>query len=129
MPGRAKDEGYWLPPMSQPETVRGKGREMRPRQRTVTGLFVACLGIVPLPRSSAQQPKARVILREGETAGVQSIAFSPDGAALASGDSDGTIRHLDGKTGREIRRFHHAGFVSSVAFNPDGKTLAAGGST
>lgn len=129
MAGCAKGECYWLSPISQPHTVRGKRLEMSSRQRIVAGLLVACLGMVLLPRSSAQQSKARVIPTAGPAVGVQSIAFSPDGAALASGDSDGVIRLLDGKTGREFRRFHHAGFVSSVAFSPDGKTLAAGGWT
>ncbi|MDX6613966.1 MAG: hypothetical protein QOD75_3152 [Blastocatellia bacterium] len=57
-----------------------------------------------------------------------SVAFSPDGKTLASGNTDGTIQLWEVASGRELRTLNaHSGGVTSVAFSPDGKTLASGG--
>ena len=61
-------------------------------------------------------------------AGVVAIAFSPDGATMASASADQTICLRDGVTGQELRRLiGHHGAVRSVAFSPDGKILASAG--
>jgi len=63
---------------------------------------------------------------EGHTAGVNSVAFSPDGTTLASGSGDGTIKLWDVATRTNIAILE--GFVNgvgSVAFSPDGTTLAS----
>ena len=57
---------------------------------------------------------------------VFSVAFSPDGKMLATGDDHGTVL-WDLATGRQIRSFSASfGAVNSVAFSPDGKMLATG---
>ena len=56
-----------------------------------------------------------------------SMVFSPDGAILASGSSDGTIRLLDFVTGKELKKLEGRGsYIESNAFSPDGATLASG---
>jgi WD40 repeat protein len=59
---------------------------------------------------------------------VESVAFSPDSNALASGSDDGTVRVWDVTTGDLLTTLEgHTDIVWSVAFNPvDGRVLASG---
>jgi WD40 repeat protein len=62
----------------------------------------------------------------GHTGLVRTIAYSPDGATLASGGSDGLV--IFWAAGAEVRRLDPGvGPVRAVAFAPDGLTLAVGG--
>ena len=63
---------------------------------------------------------------EGHTRYVRSVAFSPDGARLATGSQDSTIRIWDVAAKRNIATLKHTHLVRSVAFSPDGTTLAIG---
>jgi RNA polymerase sigma factor (sigma-70 family) len=59
---------------------------------------------------------------------VQTLAFSPDGRAVAAGYSDGAVRLWEVASGKERARFKgHRGVVLRVAFSPDGSLLASGG--
>lgn len=65
---------------------------------------------------------------EGHTDAIYSIAFSPNGALLASGSRDNSVRIWDIQTGKELFfSLAHNAEVHSVAFGPDGALLASGG--
>jgi WD40 repeat protein/serine/threonine protein kinase len=60
---------------------------------------------------------------------VNSVAFSPDGAVLASAGGNGTIKVWNSRTGDRIKILPnaHTDSVVSVAFHPDSKHLASAG--
>jgi WD40 repeat protein len=76
-----------------------------------------------LPTDSAYA----VLNNLSQKAPVNSLAFSPDGSTLASGDDNGLLHLWSISAGRETQRFTgHAAAVMSIAFSPDGKYLASG---
>ncbi|HJT78586.1 MAG TPA: protein kinase, partial [Gemmataceae bacterium] len=68
--------------------------------------------------------KVRATLHGGESF-IFALAFSPDGATLASGSWDWHLRLWDVATGRELITVDAGYPVLTVAFSPDGRTLAA----
>jgi len=68
------------------------------------------------------------LLRELEGhLGSVSVAFAPQGATLASGGADNTVKIWDLHSGRLLRTLEgHGETVWSLAFDPQGKTLASG---
>ncbi|QRV96506.1 hypothetical protein RhiJN_24524 [Ceratobasidium sp. AG-Ba] len=61
---------------------------------------------------------------------VRSVAVSPDGEYIASGDDNGTIRVWDTKTGEAVLAplRGHSGSVKSVVFSYDGQHVVSGSS-
>lgn len=77
----------------------------------------------------AESGAERATLR-GHNDFVEDVAFSPDGALLASAGSsqDRTVRVWDVVTGQQVRLLEgHTGGVAGVAWSPDGKRLVSGG--
>jgi WD40 repeat protein len=89
----------------------------------VRRLTDALLGPSAAPRAEALISRPFV----GHANRVASVAFSPDGAELASVDLDGTVRLWDPETGQELRAITGHADVSSVVFSPDGTMLASAG--
>ncbi|MFE5119916.1 WD40 repeat domain-containing protein [Streptomyces sp. NPDC056669] len=62
----------------------------------------------------------------GHSSTIRSVAFSPDGALLATGGGDRTVRLWDPRTRAPVGEplTGHTGAVHAVAFSPDGTLLA-----
>jgi WD40 repeat protein len=67
----------------------------------------------------------------GHDGPARAVSFSPDGAFLASGGDDWSVRLWQTKAGQEFGTRYatlrgHTGPVAAVAFSPDGKVASAG---
>lgn len=63
---------------------------------------------------------------KGHAGEITSLAFSPDGAWLASASRDKTVRVWDARTGEARRTLEHSVPVNAVAYHRDGQVLATG---
>lgn len=76
------------------------------------------------------EKRREIAVLKGHTGRVEAVAFSPDGATVATGSWDFTVRLWDVASGRERARYTWPiGRVYSLAYAPDGLRLAAGGDT
>jgi len=74
-------------------------------------------------QSAAVEP----LVFKGHTNSVLTVAFSPDGKALATAGMDKSVKLWDPRTGESIAVLNgHRCIVKSLAFTPDGKTLISG---
>ena len=71
--------------------------------------------------------KPEVVFNVGQTGGLNTICYSPDGKYIASAADDKTIKIREVETGREVRTFAgHEASVANVVYSPDGKYIASG---
>ena len=85
----------------------------------LVGLILATL-VAPFQLEATRQ------VLEGHTESVRDVAWSPDGAYLASASWDGTILIWDISTGESVNLLAHDGnMVSNVAWSPDGRLIAS----
>jgi WD40 repeat protein len=82
--------------------------------------------LVSLNRISNSNLARSVFTETLET--ILTLAFSPDGQFLATGDANNEVRLWQVSDGRQAAICKgHTDWVRSVSFSPDGKTLISGG--
>ncbi|KAG0271307.1 hypothetical protein BGZ96_005892, partial [Linnemannia gamsii] len=68
-----------------------------------------------------------ILVMEGHTERIYSVAFSPCGKQLASGDGDGSVRLWNSQTGESHSVLEgHTDTILSVKFSTDGRQLVSG---
>jgi hypothetical protein len=72
-------------------------------------------------RSTGKQ----LLVLDGYTSFVTSVAFSSDGRAVASGGANGVVRVWELSTGQELLRFSSDESVHDIVFSPDGRLVAS----
>jgi WD40 repeat protein len=84
-----------------------------------------------LPLAAQTVGPEAIWMRAGQGKYVNALFFSPDGTAIVSASSDGTLHLLDAETRCLKRSFSIAGTenITAAAMSPDGKLLALGDST
>lgn len=92
--------------------------------RTFTSIGDKCaLGDIQLSKIDGESR----LLTSSELGWVDGVAFSPDGAILASGArNDIEVTLWDVISGQQLKRLTHEGGIRSVAFSRDGAILASG---
>jgi WD40 repeat protein len=95
------------------------------RQRLVTWGWGAKIQVWDAPAAGGQPGPPKDL--EGHSGEVRHVVFSPDGAQLASGGADGTVRTWKLATGAGRMLGSHGAAVNHVVFSPDGTRLASGG--
>jgi len=105
-----------------------------PFSKRVTFVLIAAIlllgAVIGLAVGLSGNPQGQLSITAtlaGHSDSVNSVAFSPDGATVASGSGDTTVRLWDGASFALTATLEgHWEGVSSVAFSPDGTTVASG---
>ena len=120
----AQDYTQWhLPEGAKARLGKGKISDI---EYSPDGTRLAVAGSVGIWFYDAETYKEVSLVVGDTTAGMTSIAFSPDERRLVGGCTERTVRLWDAKSGTLQRTLKgHTDPVYCVAFSPDGKTLAS----
>jgi RNA polymerase sigma factor (sigma-70 family) len=81
----------------------------------------------PMPRIWDVATGREAFGQRGHVMGISTVTVSPADGTIFTGSYDGTVRHWDPKTGRELGEIARFNSVLTLDVAPDGKTLIVGG--
>ncbi len=88
------------------------------------GQMIALTGYQPEVKLWDVRRNQIVRTLEGQSAKVNSVAFSPNGRALVSGGDDKMLKLWLARSGRLVRTFHgHQNTIEAAVFSPDGQII------
>ncbi len=140
-------DGKWLASGDDDGLIKLWRPDQRQDTYLFTGLSAAAFGVAFSPDGNTLavgtgdlfQPRkagevklfdvaSRTELRtlRGDTGGIGSVAFNPQGDRLAAASADGTVRVWDTTSGTQVHALRaHKGVVFRVAYSPDGQWIAS----
>ena len=90
-------------------------------------LLLACLAFPSDGIRAQSKEKTEIVPQIPHSSFVTSLAFSPDGALVLSGNRDATLKLWNAASGTLVRTFEgHVDQVRSVVFSPDGGRVLSG---
>ncbi len=81
----------------------------------------------PIPRIWDIATGREAFAQPGHVMGISTLAVSPADGTIFTGSYDGTVRHWDPDTGREMGEIARFNSVLTLAVAPDGQNLIVGG--
>jgi WD40 repeat protein len=84
---------------------------------------IEALTLEPNPNTEATTDGDGGVVVQAHTACIYDVAFSPDGAQIATCGLDDAVRIWDSRSGQYLRGFSNGRIVLAVSFSPDGRSL------
>ncbi|MDY7021648.1 MAG: serine/threonine-protein kinase [Cyanobacteriota bacterium] len=110
---------------SIPSNVSRLSSQQRDHLNRIPDVHLTPPEIKRLPPKLHKTPAVRTLMRSYSP--VWAIAVSPNGQIVASGNTDGTIKVMDIKTGDELYTLSgHSSPVGALAISPNGRLLVSG---
>ena len=130
LPARQPSPGALISYATAPaDLTTPPGRHIISRRKAIiiAGSVGSALVVGGLVTLFTQWPQGPIYTYQGHTDVVEVVAWSPDGARIASGSWDQTVQIWDAKDGNKLTIYRkHTDQVFAVAWSPDSTRVASG---
>lgn len=120
-------DGRYIASGSRDTTVRIWQIVGAPFMAPTSPLSLSNVGVINYAPTMPIEFADRLVYRQ-HSSSLLSVAWSPDGRFLASGDTGGVVNVWDASCGETFLTYHgHTRFVRGISWSPDGRQIASGG--